>query len=109
MESHTIQVLLDQARAELEAAERREREQETQLRILHSVTKDRRAQPCLGAGLGSAQVRNIQIRILNVYISSGSDPDPATATDWIELLRQNRLGVTDRTGDRMDSNRQDRT
>jgi hypothetical protein len=31
MESHTIQVLLDQARAKLEATERREREEETEL------------------------------------------------------------------------------
>jgi hypothetical protein len=43
MESHNIQVLLDQARAELEVAKHREREQETQQRILHSVIKGRRA------------------------------------------------------------------
>jgi hypothetical protein len=41
MESHTIQVMLDQARAELEAVERREREMA--LRIQHSATNGRRA------------------------------------------------------------------
>jgi outer membrane protein TolC len=63
MESHTIQVLLDQARAELEAAERREREKETELRILHSATKGRRdAVRVLDRELGYAQqVRNIRI------------------------------------------------
>jgi hypothetical protein len=63
MESHTIQVLLDQARTELEAAERREREKETELQILTAPPKgggnDVRL---LDRELGYAQqVRNIQI------------------------------------------------
>jgi hypothetical protein len=61
MESHTIQVMLDQALAELEAAERREREMETALRIQHSATNGRRATDrVLVRELGSSQqVRNI--------------------------------------------------
>jgi hypothetical protein len=63
MESHTIQVLLDSARAELEAAERREREKEVELRILHSDTNGRKATVrLLVRELAVAQqVRNIQI------------------------------------------------
>jgi hypothetical protein len=78
MESHTIQVLLDQAQAELEAAERRERE--TELRILHSTIKGRRETVrVLVQKLGSTQqVRNILIRIRNIYFSSGSDPATGT-------------------------------
>jgi hypothetical protein len=63
MESHTIQVLLDQARTELETVKRREREKETELQILHGAIKGRRdAVSLLDRELGYAQqVRNIQI------------------------------------------------
>jgi hypothetical protein len=67
MESHTIQVMLDQAEVELEAAERREREHEVQGRILHSITKGKRdAARVLDRMLRLAQqVRNILNRIVN--------------------------------------------
>jgi hypothetical protein len=63
MESHTIQVMLDQARDELEAVERREREMEMALRIQHSATNGRRATVrVLVWELGSSQlVRNIYL------------------------------------------------
>ncbi len=75
MESHTLQVLADQAKVALEEAERQERENEVQGKILHAVTKGRReSYRVLVLELGVAQqVRNIRIR--------------NEGTGWVSIIR----------------------
>ena len=85
MDSITLQGIVDHARAEMEAAEGRERDHIIRGRLLHSEAKGKReTYRLLVKELCSAQqVRNTLI--LEAYFSSKSDPDPATATDRIEL------------------------
>jgi hypothetical protein len=136
MDPNHIQLLLDHAQAELEAAKIRESVKATELRISHSDTKGKMdTVRVLTKELALAQkVTNIRIwkvggtvyqciRINDVnrkqisesesgYEMYFSVPDRIwiqPLKHWIELLRQNRLGVTDRTVDRTDSNRQDVT